>query len=286
MSEAVQKKWDDSLISMGLGALVVVVSGILLFNYFNNQTPKFTNINTIGSNSQTTQNTPVGKDLKKIEVATSSPTMTQITQASLKPTTTATALVTSSPKPTSTVVATNKPTLAPKVSPTATASSIVTSNNTFAKPASTSAELITKHTVATGDSLWSISQKYYGSGYEWKKLASANRITKPGIISLGASLDIPRNEMISATSTVKLEGEKVSQANNSPIPKIDSMNDSTATASAQLSSSYTVTRGETLWSIAKDKCNNPYAWSIIASQNNLSKPGVVHAGNVLNIKCI
>jgi nucleoid-associated protein YgaU len=51
-----------------------------------------------------------------------------------------------------------------------------------------------KYTVQSGDSLWAISQRFYGNGNEWHKIYEANRgqIKDPDVIQPGWELDIPR----------------------------------------------------------------------------------------------
>lgn len=47
--------------------------------------------------------------------------------------------------------------------------------------------------VVTGDSLWRIAERYYGSGYEWTALYEANRaaIDDPNLITVGQQLTVP-----------------------------------------------------------------------------------------------
>lgn len=47
------------------------------------------------------------------------------------------------------------------------------------------------HTVQSGDTLWGISKKYYGNGAQYPKIASANSIANPNVISVGQVLSIP-----------------------------------------------------------------------------------------------
>ena len=51
------------------------------------------------------------------------------------------------------------------------------------------------HTVANGDSLWSISQRYYGSGYQWFKIRDAN-VDKVGTLSNGRPLITPGQVLV------------------------------------------------------------------------------------------
>ena len=50
-----------------------------------------------------------------------------------------------------------------------------------------------EHTVRTGDNLWKISRRYYGSGKNWKKIYEANKsqIKKPEFLEPGTVLKIP-----------------------------------------------------------------------------------------------
>lgn len=50
-----------------------------------------------------------------------------------------------------------------------------------------------KHLVRTGDNLWKISRKYYGSGSEWKRIYEANKteIKNKDFLEPGTILTIP-----------------------------------------------------------------------------------------------
>jgi nucleoid-associated protein YgaU len=48
------------------------------------------------------------------------------------------------------------------------------------------------YTVVRGDSLWDISVRAYGDGYEWPKIAAANKMINPRLIHAGNKLNIPR----------------------------------------------------------------------------------------------
>lgn len=47
------------------------------------------------------------------------------------------------------------------------------------------------YTVQSGDTLWGIAKKYYGNGAQYPKLASANSIANPNVISVGQIINIP-----------------------------------------------------------------------------------------------
>ena len=48
------------------------------------------------------------------------------------------------------------------------------------------------YTVVTGDNLWDISVRAYGDGYQWTKLASQNQLANPDLIYAGNVLSLPR----------------------------------------------------------------------------------------------
>lgn len=48
------------------------------------------------------------------------------------------------------------------------------------------------HTVARGDNLWKIAIQAYGDGYKWVNIAKANELVNPDLIHAGNVLKIPR----------------------------------------------------------------------------------------------
>jgi len=116
------------------------------------------------------------------------------------------------------------------------------------------------HTVAVGESLWSIALKYYNSGYNWVDIQKANSLANANVIRVGQELTIPDAPPI--------------------VPKGQIAAASTETAAPR---TYTVVRGDDLWKIAVAQYGNGYKWSDIARANHLANPGLIHAGNVLTL---
>lgn len=48
-----------------------------------------------------------------------------------------------------------------------------------------------KYTVARGDTLWSISAKTYGTGYRWSEIATLNKLNDANLIHSGNVLTLP-----------------------------------------------------------------------------------------------
>jgi nucleoid-associated protein YgaU len=121
--------------------------------------------------------------------------------------------------------------------------------------------LPTTHVVKANESLWSIAEIYYKSGYNWVNLREANHLTHPDKIDVGQILTIPNVKPI-------MPPGEISAASTTSKPR---------------DASYTVKTGDTLWSIAQNEYENGYRWVDIARTNNLANPDVIHAGNLLKL---
>lgn len=182
------------------------------------------------------------------------------------------------------------PTIKIKPSPT-----VVTKKLAFAvKPSniptvqSTNVRMV-KHTSKTkqqdyiiqkGDSLWSIAQKEYNNGYDWVKIAQANNMDNPGTIFSGNKLIIPTIVQQNSTNNIaKANGNMLASAKNNntdPISTNTSVNAITGT-------SYTIVKGDNLWTIAVRAYGDGYQWVKIARANNLNNPELINSGNILVI---
>lgn len=118
-----------------------------------------------------------------------------------------------------------------------------------------------KYTVKDGDTLWSIAENFYKSGYNWVDIQKANNLATADIIDAGQTLTIP-----AATPIVVPTGMVSSTATLEPKQK-----------------SYTVVHGDDLWNIAVREYGNGYRWVDIAKANKLTNPDIIHAGNVLEL---
>ncbi len=120
-------------------------------------------------------------------------------------------------------------------------------------------QLAEKVTVEAGDNLWKIAEKHYGSGYNWVEIAKANKLLNPDVVSAGQELALPKSAVI----TVE---------NKMPASVVSITGDS-----------YTVVKGDHLWSIAVRAYGDGYKWVEIASANNLTNPGYIEIGQVIKL---
>ena len=118
--------------------------------------------------------------------------------------------------------------------------------------------------VKPGDSLWTISENIYKSGYNWADIASANNLESPELIFAGTKLEIPK---LQAKTTEANAEKSFEQSTNSSITD----------------SSYIVTKGDNLWEIAVRAYGDGYRWVDIAKVNNLANPNLIHPGNIFAI---
>jgi putative chitinase len=117
------------------------------------------------------------------------------------------------------------------------------------------------YTVQSGDYLWSIAEKIYGSGYNWVDLVNANHLQNPGVIYAGTKLVVPD------------VAPKMLTAQTKPIQVQNPITGDT----------YTVVKGDYLWNIAVRAYGDGYKWVDIAKANNLTNPDLIFSGNVLQL---
>ncbi len=132
---------------------------------------------------------------------------------------------------------------------------IITNNNS-------KTEITSDHVVTKGETLWSIAEDSYGSGYNWVDIYSANKLTSQKL-EVGQKLTIPEVSAKKPTAT-----------------KVVSVLDKTSAISQN---SYTIEKGDSLWKIAVRSYGDGYKWVEIAKANKLVNPNLLHVGNVLTL---
>lgn len=108
-----------------------------------------------------------------------------------------------------------------------------------------------KYKVVKGDSLWKISEKELGSGYDWVLVAKANGLKDPSFLEVGQELVLPTKTK-TQTDSVKLEED----------------------------TEYTVLASDSLWKIAVKTYQNGYEWTNIwqANKAQIKNPDILYVG--------
>lgn len=119
-----------------------------------------------------------------------------------------------------------------------------------------------KHTVERGDNLWLLAEQYYNDGFRWKQIAEENNIDNPSDLEIGKEITINNStiRVASASTNTQSDDEELSK-----------------------STSYTVQKGDSLWSISIGAYGDGNKWVDIAKENDLDTPSVIHAGNTLKL---
>ena len=126
-----------------------------------------------------------------------------------------------------------------------------------------------KYTVQKGDSLWKISMKFYGSGYNWVDISKENKIRNSEILFVGKELTIP---------DVPVKNPVISNTQVSPQAATENK-----TGNSISGDTYTVQKGDSLWSISVRAYSDGFKWPEIAKANKLAHPNTIHPGNTLTI---
>ena len=118
-----------------------------------------------------------------------------------------------------------------------------------------------EHVVVKGETLWSIAEDSFGSGYNWVDIKSANGL-ETDAIEVGQKLTIPDVSPKQPTSTKEAVSPQTSSVTGD---------------------SYMVVKGDSLWNIAVRAYGDGFKWVEIAKANQLVNPDVIHAGNILTL---
>lgn len=143
-----------------------------------------------------------------------------------------------------------------------------------------------RYTVKEGDTLFLIAEKYYGDGFKYNELATANNLTNVDALEVGQTLDIPKLETTQA-------GE-ITTPTSQPT-EVATKTDTTVTAPpaggtledqwgpAITGDKYTVIEGDWLSKISGRAYGNIMDYSKIAEANNIQNPDLIFPGMVLTI---
>lgn len=130
------------------------------------------------------------------------------------------------------------------------------------------------HEVQTGETLWSIGEKYFKSGYNWVDIASANKLRNGNLIEKGQKLVIP-------DVPAKKQTVVISEPKNEMSVEIKSA-DSIVVAESE----YEIKPNDSLWKIAVASYGDGYQWVKIYKQNKTKigrDPNVLFSGTKLSL---
>jgi len=166
---------------------------------------------------------------------------------------------------------------APPASPLANQPMPVVSTTPSSTPVKSENAAVETHRVQAGDSLASLSRRYYGSERYVDHLIKSNpQIKDPTRLSIGMSVNIPAEPQASATNTETVLAQ----------PKMTSLETKTATASANAAQgrTYQVKQGDSFYAIARDVLGDANRWNEILALNREKvdgNPNRLRVGQVL-----
>jgi len=133
-------------------------------------------------------------------------------------------------------------------------------------------ELAEKVVVAKGDNLWKIAEAQYGSGYNWVDIAKENGLKNANELSEGQELKLPKTAIKEVAKVVAVETPLPAQTTVSPTKTIEG-------------DSYTVVKGDSLWTVAVAAYGDGYKWTEIAKANEISmtKANYIEIGQVIKL---
>ena len=133
--------------------------------------------------------------------------------------------------------------------------------------------LYTTHVVANGESLGSISRKYYGDESLVMKIAKLNNMSNPHLVRAGDKLKLPSAGLVNMVNAVK----------NQPIPPTRSHNAANTPGAGQ--KTYTIKPGDVLSTIASRQMGSARLWRKLYDHNRdvLNDPHNIPAGVTIRI---
>lgn len=184
---------SENFLSLGLGILVVVVVGALIFNYVSNRS---------ANKGETTPTAEQGQEEEQKETAPIAlPTkhkvavnedLWKISERYYKTGYNWTDIANANNLSDPNVLLVDSELIIPAVEPKVLAVSDTIIKNEIATPTSPKAITGDSYTVTPGDNLWEIAIRAYGDGYKWVEIANANSLANPDLIHAGNVLTIPR----------------------------------------------------------------------------------------------
>jgi len=291
----------ESYTSLILGIIVVIIVTALLLSFVHNK-------NIGNKNTPISEQTQTTAEISQEELELSKQAPKNIVDAVTTPVPTDTIAPTAIPTmaPTPTAKPTTKP--APTAKPKPTAKPIPTAEpKPTAKPQIKKApkqiamnikKVITQPTptsvpqvktdkdnnvwiVQKNESLWTIAEKKYTSGYNWVDIARANNLSNPSDIHVGDRLVLPNVPTKTPTiSNIPTPTVAIAHSHTNHVSRIAQPQTGMGSITGNI---YTVGHGDNLWNIAVRAYGDGYKWTQIAQANHLANPRMIFSGNVLTI---
>jgi nucleoid-associated protein YgaU len=137
------------------------------------------------------------------------------------------------------------------------------------------------HTIAAGDSAYSIAKKYYGKGEYWKQLAKYNgdRMGKNGVLRVGVRVKIPTADKLGIASSALI-------GKNLPVAPVKAdaakpVDKDSKIAKSSGARSYVVKKGDTLGHIAQRELGTTKRADEIMKLNKISDAASLRVGQTL-----
>lgn len=127
------------------------------------------------------------------------------------------------------------------------------------------------HEVLAGETLWSISEKYFKSGYNWVDISAANKLKNGNLIEKGQKLIIPG---VAAKKQTVMESKEI---------KVEI---TAAETKVQPESEYVVKSNDSLWKIAVNVYGDGYQWVKVYNENKTKigrNPNLLISGTKISL---
>lgn len=190
-------RFSEQNISMILGALVVIVMGVLLVNYFRGvqRTGTVTNPPQTAQTQEANGKTTLAADGKtKIHKVAKGETLWKIAEEYYQSGYNWVDIARENNLGQGNFLEVDQEIRIPRVEAKKITVKLAANENSAGNSVDEQKQAITgeNYTVVKGDSLWNIAVRAYQDGYRWTEIAKENKLDNPGIIHPGNTLKLPR----------------------------------------------------------------------------------------------
>lgn len=185
-------KLNEGTISMLLGALVIVVVGVLVVNYFRGKEGGLTL--PTGEITESQEGPTVIRGGEIFHIVQSGDNLWKIAEKYYNSGYNWVDIAKENKLANASLIEKNQQLLIPKVEPKiATVKGVSTEKEvTTGKVETATAVSGATYTVVKGDNLWDIAVRAYGDGYKWVEIAKENKLANPTLIHPGNVFTLPR----------------------------------------------------------------------------------------------